>query len=121
MILSVSYRMEEWRILVEKETERHVKKLNTLLKHYEPDLVQLHGSMNKRSRKPLYMFTLNLSLPTGTIHTVGEGADARASVKIAFGQLGAQVKKHVALLRKDYEWNRKRPRGRAAADAFRIG
>jgi hypothetical protein len=37
----------------------------------------------------------------------------RASVKQAFSEVEAQIKKHKALLRKDYEWKRKRPRARA--------
>ena len=119
MILSISYKLEEWRNPVEKETDRRIGKLKKLLKHYKPDLVQLHGSINKHARKPVYMFTLNLALPTGTVHAAGEGADVRAGVKAAFSQLEAQVKKHVALLRKDYEWKRKRPRGRPSAGASR--
>jgi len=31
-------------------------------------------------------------------------------VKVAFAEIETQVKKHMALLRKDYEWRRKRPR-----------
>jgi hypothetical protein len=38
-----------------------------------------------------------------------------ASVKVAFAELCAQCKKHQALLRKDYEWKRKRPRARLLA------
>jgi hypothetical protein len=33
----------------------------------------------------------------------------RTSCKKAFAELVAQVKKHQAKLRKDYEWKRKRP------------
>jgi hypothetical protein len=37
------------------------------------------------------------------------GATVRTSCKKAFSELEAQVKKHQAKLRKDYEWRRKRP------------
>ena len=36
-----------------------------------------------------YMFTLNLSLPTGTLHATGEGADVLASVKMAFAEISS--------------------------------
>jgi hypothetical protein len=38
-----------------------------------------------------------------------------AGAKMAFSELCAQVKKHQALLRKDYEWKRKRPRAKVVA------
>ncbi len=115
MKVSISYKLMEWRQPVEAETERHVKKMEKLLKRYKPDLVQLHGIMDKHPRKAEYQFTLNLSLPTATLHATGEGPDVRTCVKAAFAEIEAQIKKHVALLRKDYEWKRKRPRAKVSA------
>ena len=115
MKLSISHKLEEWRDPIEEETRRHVMKMGKLLKRYAPDLVQLHGSIEKRARKPEYLFSLNLSLPTGTLHAIGEAADVRACVKAAFAEIEAQIKKHVALLRKEYEWKRKRPHLKALA------
>jgi ribosome-associated translation inhibitor RaiA len=115
MKVSISYKLTEWRKPVETETERHVKKMEKLLKRYKPDLVQLHGIIDKHPRKEEYQFTLNLSLPTATLHATGEGSDVRACAKAAFAEIEAQIKKHVALLRKDYEWKRKRPRAKALA------
>jgi ribosome-associated translation inhibitor RaiA len=111
MRLSLSYKNGEVREAVELEVARHLSKLERLLKTYAPDLVQLHGTFDKHPRKTVYEFSLNLSLPTGTLHTTADGPDARSSVKSAFAELAAQVKKHQARLRKDYEWKRKRPRG----------
>ena len=115
MRVLISHKLDEWREPIVEETQRRVAKLEKLLKRYVPDLVQLHGSIEKHSRKEEYVFSLNLSLPTGTLHATGEAADVRASVKAAFAEIEAQVKKHMALLRKDYEWKRKRPRVRALA------
>jgi ribosome-associated translation inhibitor RaiA len=106
---------EEWREPVEKETHRQVAKLEKLLKRYSPDLVLLHADIEKHSRKESYTFTLNLSLPSGTLHATGEGEDVLASVKVAFAEICGQCKKHQALLRKDYEWKRKRPFARILA------
>ena len=115
MKLTIRNAHEEWREPVEKETHRQAAKLDKLLKRYSPDLVLLHADIEKHARKENYTFTVNLSLPTGTLHATGEGSDVLASVKAAFAEIGAQCKKHQSLLRKDYEWKRKRPRARIPA------
>jgi ribosomal subunit interface protein len=93
---------------IEKEAQHHVEKLNRLLKRYAPDLVVLHGSLEKMPRKTQYTFSANLKLPTGTLHANGVGADVRGSTKAAFAELESQVKKHQEKLRKDFVWKRKR-------------
>jgi ribosome-associated translation inhibitor RaiA len=110
MKILISHKLKEWRVPIEEETQRRVMKLEKLLKSYPPDLVQLHGTIEKRSRKEEYVFSLTLYLPTGTLHATGEGDDVRACVKAAFAEIETQLKKHMQLLRKDYEWKRKRPR-----------
>ncbi len=115
MKLTIRNAHEEWREPVEKETNRQAAKLEKLLKSYDPDLVQLHANIEKHARKESYTFILKLSLPTGTLHATGEGSDVLASVKESFAEIIAQCKKHQALLRKDYEWKRKRPRARIPA------
>jgi ribosome-associated translation inhibitor RaiA len=113
MKTSISYKHVDSREEVEKQSERHVGKLSKLLKTYEPDLVQLHGVFTKNSHNGDYSFSLNLSLPTGTLHATGVGEAVGVSCKKAFAELESQVKKHQQRLRKDYEWKRKRPRARA--------
>lgn len=115
MKLTIRNGREEWREPIENETHRQAAKLDKLLKRYAPDLVQLHADIEKHPRKENYTFSVNLSLPTGTLHATGEGSDVLTSVKAAFAEICAQVKKHQSLLRKDYEWKRKRPRARALA------
>jgi ribosome-associated translation inhibitor RaiA len=115
MKLTIRNAHEEWREPVEKETHRQAAKLDKLLKRYAPDLVQLHANIEKHPRMESYTFCVKLSLPTGTLHATGEGSDVLASVKAACAEICAQVKKHQALLRKDYEWKRKRPRARIPA------
>jgi len=102
----------EYRKAIEEDFERHIDKLNRLLKHYEPDSVELHSSMEKIPRKTEYSFSLNLKLPTGTLHSTGVGGDVPTSAKAAFAEIEVQVKKHQEKVRKDYVWKRKR--GRAA-------
>jgi ribosome-associated translation inhibitor RaiA len=117
MKLSISYKNVEPHKPAEQEVEHYASKLNRILKSYEPDLVILHGVFSTNSRREESSFSLNLSLPTGTLHATGTGENVRASCKQAFSEMESQVKKHQSLLRKDYEWKRKNRRtpSRAAA------
>jgi ribosome-associated translation inhibitor RaiA len=110
MKITISHKHAESRAAVETETSHHLEKLSRLLKPYAPDLVRVHGSFEKHPRKIEYTFSLNLSLPTGTLHSTGVGPDVRKCIKEAFAELSAQLKKHKSLLRHDYQWKRKRPR-----------
>jgi ribosome-associated translation inhibitor RaiA len=101
----------EIRKSLEDEFVHHIEKLNRLLKRYNPDLVELHSSTEKTPRKHEFSFSLNLTLPTGTLHATGVGAVVRTSAKAAFAEIETQVKKHQQKLRKDYVWKRQRGRG----------
>jgi ribosome-associated translation inhibitor RaiA len=110
MKLAICFKHVDAHEAAEKQNARHIEKLSRLLKSYEPDLVQLHGVFSKNPHNQEHSFSLNLSLPTGTLHATGIGPNLRASSKKAFTELEVQVKKHQSRLRKDYEWKRKRPR-----------
>jgi len=118
MKLSVSFKDLDHHQSVEKEMQRAVAKLNTLLKSYEPDLVQLHAVFSKVPRKDDHALALNLTLPTGTLHATASNEHLRACCKKAFSEIESQLKKHKSLLRKDYEWKRKRPRTRVPAEVL---
>ena len=94
MKISISCRHVESRTPVETETSRYLDKLAKLLKSYAPDLVQFHGGFEKHPRKVEFSYSLNLSLPTGTLHATGEGSDVLASVKVAFA-VGVHVARRV--------------------------
>jgi ribosome-associated translation inhibitor RaiA len=111
MKITFSHIEAEFREPVEKEVTRHAGKYNRLLKRYSPDLVHLHGSIEKTPRKKEFGFSVNLTLPTGTLHATGFGTNARAAAKAAFAEIDLQLTKHQEKLRKDYLWKRKRFRG----------
>src|SRR5579864_6384180 len=116
MKTSFSYKQPELREQTEKEVETFLQKLEKLLKHYSPDLIQLHGSFGRIPHRESFALSLNLSLPTGTMHATGEADDVRGSVRAAFAEVIAQLKKHMAKLRKDHEWKRKRERRAPSLD-----
>lgn len=101
----------EFRQPIEQECARHVEKLKRWLKRCAPDLIQLHTTLEKLPRRTEYSLSLDLALPTGTLHATASAADARASAKAAFAELENQLKRHQEKVRKDYIWKRKRGRG----------
>lgn len=115
MKITYSHIEPELRETIEHETVHHTEKLSRLLKRYPSDSVLLHGSLEKAPHQREFSYSLNLTLPTGTIHATGAGADVLASAKAAFAEIERQVKKHQEKLRKDYLWKRKRPRAGLAS------
>ncbi|MGA8145605.1 MAG: HPF/RaiA family ribosome-associated protein [Candidatus Acidiferrales bacterium] len=101
----------EHRKAIDNEAAHHIEKLKRLLKRYDPDLIELQWSIEKTPRKTEYTFSVDLRLPTGSLHASGVGGEVRASGKAAFAEIEAQVKKHQEKLRKDYLWKRKRGHG----------
>jgi len=110
MIVNISYKNVETHAAVEKESAVHIRKLEKLLKTYQPDLVRLHCGIEQQARRIEFDVSLNLGLPNGTLHSTGTGADIRSCLKVGFAELQSQIKKHQARLRHDHEWKRKRPR-----------
>lgn len=99
---------------LEAAIERHIQKVEKLLKHYAPDLVQLHGSFERHPHRAEYAFAVDLSLPTGTLCATASGPSLTTCARKAFAELEAQIKKHQARLRGDSEWKRKRGRAERA-------
>src|SRR6202047_3564473 len=113
MKITYSHIAPELRETIDRETAHYVAKLDKLLKPYPADSVLLHESLEKNPHQHEFSFSLNLALPTGTLHATGVRADVRTSAKAAFAEIEAQVKKHQQKLRKDYL--RKRKRGRSVS------
>jgi len=108
MNISISYKYVKAHQPVEEEVGRYTNKLSKLLKCYPSDAVHIHGVFARNLHNNEHSFSLNLKLPTGTLHATGTGSGVRASCKQAFRDLEEQVKKHQARLRKDHDWQRKR-------------
>ncbi len=83
MKLTINYKHVESHKSVETEVARHVAKLEKLLQSYSPDLVQLHGAFSKTPRTEETSFTLNLSLPTATLHAHRNAARHRHGLHCA--------------------------------------
>ena len=111
MKLSFSYRHVEFLEPVKKAVDSHLRKVSKLLEGYAPDLVNLRGHFDKQPHRTEFICSVNLSLPTGTLHASAAAADPETSARGAFTELETQIKKHRSLVRKDFQWKRKRARG----------
>lgn len=114
MKISLSYRGLDAHDGFERLVNEQCGKLEKLLTAYDPDLVQCHGAIAFRAKKSEYALSVNLILPTATIHAVHEARDVQSTVLRAFAELERQVKKHKEKLRHEHEWKRKRGRARAS-------
>jgi ribosome-associated translation inhibitor RaiA len=118
MKISLSYRGLASHNGFEKLVARYCGKIEKLLTAYEPDLVQCHGAVEFRPKKSEYALSLNLVLPTATLHAVNSAKDVHSTVQVAFAELEGQLKKHKGKLRHDHEWKRKRGRARVSRRAL---
>ena len=115
MKLSIVFKNVERHAPAEKTLKRCSEKLARLLKTYDPDLVQLHCVFSIIPRSKDFGLALTLTLPTTTLHASDESEHLTAVCKSSFSELETQVKKHLAHLRKHYEWKRRGPREAALA------
>ena len=99
---------------VERLFTHYCAKMEKFLSAYEPDLVLCHGAMEFSKKKNHYGLSVNLTLPTATLHAVASAKDVTTTVQEAFSELEGQIKKHKEKLRHEHEWKRKRDRIRAA-------
>jgi ribosome-associated translation inhibitor RaiA len=117
MNVTVQYKCDDFRPQIEQDITRYSAKLERWLNRYESDLLALHACYDKHARKRTYMVILNLKFPSATLHASAGNAEARFAVRRAFDELEMQVSKHQRLLRRDYEWKRKRLRSPASVGA----
>ena len=96
----------------EKEIQQQVQKLEKLLQAFRPDLVHLRGSVDVGHREG-FVVSLNLRLPSGQLSSQDAAISPASAVKVAFGELFTQLKKHKQLLRNEHKWNRQRKAGSA--------
>ncbi len=84
---------------VEREFQRHIEKLQKRLQVFRPELIHLHGIVEKGSARGDISVALNLRLPSGQMATQRAEATAVAAVKESFADLFKQLSRHKDLLR----------------------
>jgi DNA-directed RNA polymerase specialized sigma24 family protein/ribosome-associated translation inhibitor RaiA len=84
---------------LDRMVERLTGKLDRLLAVFQPELVQLHGRLVRRTSREGVVCTLNLRLPTGQLAAEDSANTAQAALRIASEELLEQLKKHKQKLR----------------------
>jgi len=118
MKINLSFRGLDAHEGFDRLVSRHCGKIEKLLTAYDPDLVQCHAAVEFHQKKNRYVLSLNLVLPTATLHAVHNAKDVQSTVQCAFRELETQLKKHKEKLRHQHEWKRKRGRALAPSGAF---
>lgn len=89
---------------IEREFQHQLKRLETRLQIYKPDLVHFHAIIDKLNSHGISI-SLNLRLPSGQMAIQAAGENIISAIKAAFTDLLSQVTRHKDLLRG--QWNRK--------------
>jgi RNA polymerase sigma factor (sigma-70 family) len=92
---------------VENLINHQVKKLQTRLQVFKPDMISLHGAIDE---KPNTGFTasLNLRLPSGQMAVKDSADSPQTALRSVFDSLLEQLNKHKAQLRSKHQWPRQR-------------
>ena len=83
-----------------------ISKLETQLASLPPDLVFLHGVLEKHPKRQFYHLSLNLNLPGRTLSAREGKSKLEAVLNAAFQEIDRQLKKHKAFLRREHIWKR---------------
>lgn len=107
----ISFRDSTERQPIERELARQAAKLDRQLKKFDPDLVNLHVSLEHRVRRGnLFTASVTLYLPSNQLHASEEAPLAVVALKHACAELLGELKKFKARLRGDDQRRRARRR-----------
>lgn len=116
MKYQVSYHDISQREPIERELRRQVEKLGRRLKKLEPDLADLHVSLDRRTRPVVrFLSSVTLYLPSGQLNASEEGPAPVIALKHACAELLRELTRHLAKLRGDYHRRRMARHRRARA------
>jgi len=106
---------------LEQEIQQHVQKLRKFLHVFRPELVHLHGTVDRGQREGTTV-SLNLRLPTGQLFATSDGTTPVTAAKASFEDLVKQLKRHKELLRekKSRRWAGRERRGRSVGELQRM-
>lgn len=100
------------RLPIQRELARQAAKFDRQLKKFDPDLVNLHVSLEKRVRRgSLFTASVTLYLPSSQLHASEEAPLAVVALKHACAELLRELKTFKAHLRGDNHRRRARRRG----------
>src|SRR3989304_3846873 len=106
MQVHFSYQNVPRTTLMDQVIQKNLQKLEKFLSHFAPDLVHLHGTLESNAAHKNTVVSLNLSLPTGQLHSRQQAGNLMKDLQSCFSQLVDQLKKHKEALRREDSWRR---------------
>lgn len=91
---------------IEREVHLQVEKLKRRLQLFRPELVHLHGGLDRNLARKSIRVSLNLRLPSGQLAAQEVGTNDMAAIKAAFHDLVVQLDVHKDLLRSRHKRHR---------------
>lgn len=105
----ISFRDVTERQPLRTELARQAAKFDRQLKKFDPDLLDLHVSLERRTRRgDQCIASVTLHLPMGQLHASEEAAHSVVALKHACAQLIRELKRFKARLRGDHKRRRAR-------------
>ncbi len=92
----------------QEQLEQKIKKLETLLEHFNPDMVFLKIDLEGNERNKTYTTYLKLDLRSKVLKAKKSGENLHISTREAFNALFRELKKYKEFLRHEPEYRRKR-------------
>jgi len=92
-----------------------IDRLEGKLRHFPEDALSIHVLFEENGTHALYHTSLTCHVPGHLVVARKESKDAGAAIREAFGELGRQLEKRSALLRRERWWKRRRS-GRKRSD-----
>jgi len=111
----ISFRDVTERQALRTELARQAAKFDRQLKKFDPDLIDLHVSLGRRTQRGgQFIASVTLYLPMGQLHASEEASLAVVALKHACAQLLRELKRFKARLRGDDKRRRARRTRRRA-------
>lgn len=104
MKYSIQKGEEKLNPLVQKLIDRKVKKLDSLLSHFDADMLDLKITVEEIDNKNLFIIDLVLSLPNQVLKAEKQSKDVMEAMGSAFDTLIREVKRFKEKLRKEFNY-----------------
>ena len=91
---------------LQKKLWEKIGKLETHLEHFPADAVQLQVNLEQHPKKPLFLATLTLRLPSNTLRAEKQGADPVPALDQAVKTLLREIAVLKSALRRESQWPR---------------
>lgn len=88
---------------IEDYFDERVSRLRHHLSNFKDDLIFIHGNLDRNPHKEEFYASVNVYLPSMTLHSRENAVDLLSAINLAFNAVIRQAEKFKAKLRKSYK------------------